>query len=53
MTKHIKTEHVGAKNGGGHFGKREEAKRLSRKRRREHNKEVLFTELVKPASIEK
>jgi hypothetical protein len=53
MKKHIKTEHVGAKNGGGHFGKREEAKRLSRKRRRECNKEVIHAELVQPASVEK
>ncbi len=30
----IKTEHNGAKNGGGYWGRREDAKRLSRKRRR-------------------
>lgn len=30
----MKTEHAGAKNGGGHWGTRAEAKRLSRKHRR-------------------
>ncbi len=30
----IKTEHAGAKNGGGYWGKRVDAKRISRKRRR-------------------
>jgi hypothetical protein len=30
----IKTEHAGAKNGGGHWGSREEAKELSKVARR-------------------
>jgi len=30
----IKTEHSGAKNGGGYWGKRARAKRVSRKARR-------------------
>lgn len=34
----IKTEHAGAKNGGGHWGPREEAKRLSRGLRRRRGK---------------
>ncbi len=31
----MRTEHAGAKNGGGHWGTRAEAKRASRKRRRQ------------------
>lgn len=38
MTKDKKTEHAGAKNGGGHWGSREEAKSLSKKGRRKGNK---------------
>lgn len=34
----LKTEHTGAKNGGGYWGKREDAKRASRKRRRQIDK---------------
>lgn len=34
----MKTEHAGAKNGGGFWGKRAEAKRASRKRRRQTDK---------------
>jgi len=31
MTRNKKTEHAGAKNGGGHWGPREEGKCLSKK----------------------
>ena len=41
----LKSEHAGAKNGGGHYGKREEAKRLSKRQRREDGKLVLREEL--------
>ena len=34
----IKTEHAGAKNGGGHWGPRAEAKQISRQRRRAADK---------------
>lgn len=34
----IKTEHAGAKNGGGHWGTRAEAKELSKKARRAGDK---------------
>lgn len=34
----MKTEHSGAKNGGGHWGKREEAKQKSKKLRRQLDK---------------
>jgi len=34
----FKTEHSGAKNGGGHHGKREEAKLISRKLRRKNDR---------------
>jgi hypothetical protein len=53
MAKRIKTEHAGAKNGGGHFGKREEAKRLSRKSRREMAKDVVAKELTCSSSDSK
>jgi hypothetical protein len=45
MPKNIKTEHSGAKNGGGHWGKREEAKRLSKKLRRSTGRKVVRKEL--------
>jgi GNAT superfamily N-acetyltransferase len=38
MSKKIKTEHSGAKNGGGFFGKRMAAKNVSNKIRRTHDK---------------
>jgi hypothetical protein len=38
--KTLKTEHGGAKNGGGYWGTREEAKRQSRKSRRLIDKSV-------------
>jgi hypothetical protein len=34
----IKTEHTGAKNGGGYWGRRSIAKKFSRKRRRANDK---------------
>jgi hypothetical protein len=34
----IKTEHAGAKNGGGYWGERAEAKQLSKRKRRETDK---------------
>lgn len=34
----LKTEHAGAKNGGGYWGPREVAKRLSRKLRRRRDR---------------
>lgn len=40
MGKKTKTEHAGAKNGGGFWGKREEAKQVSRERRRQLDKEI-------------
>jgi len=36
-----KTEHAGAKNGGGHWGRRAEAKVGSRRRRRELDRRVV------------
>lgn len=35
-----KTEHSGAKNGGGYWGKRAEAKTLSKKKRRANDKKA-------------
>ena len=40
MSKKTKTEHSGAKNGGGFRGKREEAKQVSKERRRQIDKEL-------------
>lgn len=40
MSKKIKTEHSGAKNGGGHFGKRADAKKISKKLRRKNSKTI-------------
>lgn len=34
----MKTEHAGAKNGGGYWGTRSEAKKISRRHRRESDK---------------
>lgn len=36
----VKTEHSGAKNGGGYWGGRADAKRLSRKARRAQDKRI-------------
>lgn len=40
------TEHAGAKNGGGYWGKRQEAKRYSKKIRRNKDKIEITKELV-------
>ena len=40
----IKTEHAGAKNGGGHWGSRSEAKKVSKKHRREKDREEIRKE---------
>lgn len=44
LGKRQKTEHSGAKNGGGHWGDRAEAKRVSKKRRRENEKSEIRNE---------
>jgi hypothetical protein len=41
----IKTEHAGAKNRGGYWGKREEAKRVSKRQRRKNDKRAVREEL--------
>lgn len=41
----MKTEHSGAKNGGGHWGTREEAKEESKKLRRQMDKSEVKKEL--------
>ena len=41
----IKTEHAGAKNSGGFWGKREEAKTLSKKLRRKSSKQEVKKQL--------
>ena len=40
-----KSEHVGAKNGGGHWATRDEAKRISKKVRRSNDKTAIRSEL--------
>jgi hypothetical protein len=41
-TKHtIRTEHSGGKNGGGYYGKRRDAKRVSSKLRRSRDKTIV------------
>jgi hypothetical protein len=47
----IKTEHNGAKNGGGYWGKRAEAKRVSNKIRRADEKKMLS--LTSESSLKK
>lgn len=47
MGKKLKTEHSGAKNGGGHWGDREEAKSLSKSARRRNSKKIIKDEVVK------
>lgn len=42
----IKTDHNGAKNGGGHWGTRHEAKKLSSKLRRKAAKTEIKNQLV-------
>ncbi len=39
MTTTIKTEHAGAKNGGGYWGKRAEAKKVTKRKRRKADKQ--------------
>lgn len=39
-----KSEHSGAKNGGGHWGTRNEAKQISKKSRRSRDKEEIRNE---------
>lgn len=46
LDKHIKTEHCGAKNGGGYWGTREEAKAISKKVRRIRGKRQIANELA-------
>jgi hypothetical protein len=41
MSRIRKTEHSGAKNGGGHWGQRKEAKELSKKARREVSRKTV------------
>jgi hypothetical protein len=41
MGKKLKTEHAGAKNGGGFWGRREEAKTRSRSARRQQDKAIV------------
>lgn len=45
MSKNLKTEHSGAKNGGGHWGPRQEAKSISKKVRRKKDKSEIKKEL--------
>lgn len=40
----IKTEHAGAKNGGGYWGKRHEAKVLSKRVRRAQSRRLVYSE---------
>jgi hypothetical protein len=47
MKKSRKTEHSGAKNGGGHWGTRDEAKSLSKKARRANSAEIIENEKQK------
>ena len=46
-----KSEHAGAKNGGGHWGSREEAKAISKKVRRSNDKAVIRDEIVRSESV--
>lgn len=45
----IKTEHAGAKNRGGYYGKREEAKRVCRSKRRANSKREIREQLADEA----
>jgi hypothetical protein len=45
MSRKLKTEHAGAKNGGGHWGPRHEAKNLAKKLRRLRNKLLIKKEV--------
>lgn len=46
MTKKTKTEHSGAKNSGGYWGTREEAKTIVKKLRRRRSKEIVREEFA-------
>jgi hypothetical protein len=46
----IKTEHAGAKNGGGYWGRRVVAKAVSRSRRRLNGKREIVAQLSAAAS---
>ena len=46
MSRIRKTEHSGAKNGGGYWGTREEAKTLSKKLRRATGKKAIQVDLT-------
>ncbi len=46
MLQLIKTEHNGAKNGGGYYGTRDEAKKISKKLRRRVSK-LLTSQILK------
>ena len=48
-SKSIKTEHAGAKNGGGYWGKRDEAKLLSRKLRRQRDHQAVAEVEIHPS----
>lgn len=48
-----KTEHAGAKNGGGHWGDRVEAKRVSKKVRRANDKAAIRDETKKSSTSSK
>ena len=51
MKDRTKTEHAGAKNGGGYFGKRLEAKTVSRSLRRARDKDVVREQLDPSAPV--
>lgn len=46
MSRWIKTEHAGAKNGGGYWGRRAEAKRRCRSLRRQRDANAVRNELA-------
>ena len=48
MTSKIKTEHNGAKNGGGFWGPREFAKKFSKKQRRRNDKKEIREDVAEP-----
>jgi hypothetical protein len=47
-----KTEHAGAKNGGGHWGKRQEAKALSKRIRRAQSHQLEYSAMAPSQSFE-
>ncbi len=42
-----RTEHSGGKNGGGYWGKRHEAKKISKKHRRQNGKQEIIEQKSK------